>query len=162
TGDLPRAVAEARRALLLDGGFAPAHLTLGDALLATGAFPGARAEYDKLLSARSDGEPNLQHEAAMRSARSWLFDEKYLEGERERKAGRRLPAAQAFLEAARSQLERGALTEAGRGLAEARRSLTDAGEQGAQRQLGPDETRLLAELDALRALALAGLREGNL
>ena len=75
----------------------------------------------------------------MREARSWLFDGRFGDGERALSAEADLSAktkrpgdqADALVELARVQLDRGALSEAGQSLRQARAGARRAGEHGA-------------------------------
>ena len=163
--DLGAAVTEARRALSLDPKFLVAHLTLGDALVAQGKPKEARREYEKL---EGTDDPALRHAAAMHAARSFLFEDKGSEAERAliregdaaRKLHRPIESAQAFVEAARIQLDRGALAEAGRGIQEATASLKQATPPEGPPDLDELARRhVTAELTLSRALALALLHE---
>ena len=169
-GDAVGAAAEARKALAVDGKFVVAHGTLGDALLAEGKLKDARKEYGVLAAA---DDATLRHDGAMRAARSYFLEEKWTDGERAlikegdvaRRARRSLEATDAFLEAARSQLERGALAEAGRGISEAIVSLQPVEGEVAAPGTPLDEherRQLKARLVEARAQALALLRERQL
>ena len=157
--------------------FLVAHGVLGDALLFQGKAKEARTEY-ALLEAADD--PALRHDGTMRAARSYLFEDHSLDAERAlvkegaeaRKARRAAESAETFLEAARIQIERGALAEAGRGIKEATESLRrtpsatvkDAPPPAPQPSLLPpveemEWRRLSAELATVRAMALAALYE---
>ncbi len=158
-GKLEQAATDARKALALDGKFLTAHAVLGDALLFSGKGKEARREYAALHEA---SDPALRHDGAMREARSFLFEERFLEAEKglikeaavSSKAGRAVDAAAAFLEAARSQVERSALGEAGRGIKEASELLANLDAW--------DLRQLQANVAEMRALALASLNEREL
>jgi len=171
-GDAAQAVTEARRAVALDDGFLAAHLTLGDALCAQGKTAVARAQYERLMKST---DPAVRHRGSLRAARTLLLEEKWADGERaligeadlSRKANRELDAAEALVEAALSQVERGALTDAGRGIQEADRSLRA---ERRSRAPGPppaawprrDELLIEAEVLTARIEALSLLRERTL
>ena len=167
-GDTLEAIAEAHKALNLDPRFLVVHAVLGDAHLAAGKPKEARREY-ALLEAADD--PALRHDGAMRAARVALFEDRTLDAERAlvreadvaRKASRAGEAAEAFLEAARLQIERGALAEAGRGLREATDTLRRPTDPNAPVTIDEGERRRLsAQLLETRALALASLGEREL
>ena len=126
--DLAEAASEEKKALSIDPRFLVAHATLGDVLLFQGRGKDARREYEFLI-ASTDGATH--HDGALRSARSFFFEGAGAEAELAlvkeadncRKAHRLLDAAETFVEAARAEIERGALAEAGRGLKEAQETL---------------------------------------
>ncbi len=167
-GDLGEAIADERKAINLDPKFLVAHAVLGDALLLQGKAKDARKEYAFLEAA---DDPALHHEGTLRSALSYLFENNSIEAEKAlvregaeaRKGGRLAESAEAFLQVARIQVERGALAEAGRGLKEAKDSL--ARPSGAAAPPAVEEVerrRLQAELTQTRAMALAALYEREL
>ena len=169
SGDAVGAIAEAHAALTIDPRFVVAHGTLGDALLMTGKAREARREY-ALLEASDDA--TVRHDGAMRAARSMLWEDHTLDAERAlvreaagaQKAGRLDQAADAFLEAVRIQVERGALGEAGRGIKEATEALRHpAGETAPTPSMDVGERRrLVAQLTEVRAMALASIGEREL
>ena len=134
-GATDEAIAQAKKALQVDPSFVVAHAVLGDALLFAGKGKEARRSYAALIAT---DDPQIHHDGAMREARSWLFDGRFGDGERALSTEADLSAktkrpgdqADALVEMARVQLDRGALAEAGQSLRQARAAL-DAPEAAA-------------------------------
>ncbi|MDB4971589.1 MAG: Tetratricopeptide repeat protein [Myxococcales bacterium] len=148
-GATDEAIAQAKKALTVDTNFVVTHSVLGDALLFSGKGKEARRSYAALIAT---DDPPVHHDGAMREARSWLFDGRFGDGERALAAEADLSAktkrpgdqADALVELARVQLDRGALAEAGQSLRQARAAL-DA----------PDTTSLMSETERRRLSAEA-------
>jgi hypothetical protein len=104
----------------------------------------------------------------MREARSWLFDgrggdcERALAAEADLAGKTKRPDdhAEALVELARVQLDRGALSESGQSLRQARQAL-DASEAAAL-MLEPERRRLAAEIAHVRAQVLGAIGEKQL
>ncbi len=163
-GELGEAVAAARKAVGNDEKFAPARAVLGDALLFSGKGKDARKEYAVLVGTE---DPALHHDGAMRLARSWLFEARPGEAEKAiieesqlaQKTKRPGDQAEALVELARLQLDRGAVTDAGQTLRQAR-ELLGGKEQSAMAD--EERRRLNAELLQVRAMVLAAIGERQL
>jgi tetratricopeptide (TPR) repeat protein len=127
-GATDEAIAHAKKALQTDGNFVVANALLGDALLFSGKGRESRRAYATLIAT---DDPQIHHDGAMREARSWLFDgrsgdcERALATEADLSAKTKRPGdqADALVELARVQLDRGALAEAGQSLRLARQVL---------------------------------------
>jgi len=164
-GATDEAVAQAKKALQVDPTFVVAHAVLGDALLFSGKGKDARRSYAALIST---DDPQIHHDGAMREARSWLFEGRFGDGERALVAEADLSAktkrpgdqADALVELARVQLDRGALSEAGQSLRQARQTL-DAPENTAVLTEG-DRRKFSSEAIHVRAMVLAAVGERQL
>jgi tetratricopeptide (TPR) repeat protein len=164
-GATDEAIAQARKALSVDASFVVAHAVLGDALLFAGKGKEARRSYAALIAT---DDPQIHHDGAMREARSWLFDgrfgdgERALSGEADLSAKTKRPGdqADALIELARVQLDRGALSEAGQSLRQARLAL-DAPDNGAVLTEG-ERRKLSSEAIHVRAMVLAAIGERQL
>jgi tetratricopeptide (TPR) repeat protein len=164
-GATDEAVAQAKKALQVDPTFVVAHAVLGDALLFSGKGKDARRSYAALIST---DDPQIHHDGAMREARSWLFDGRFGDGERalvgeadlSAKTKRPGDQADALVELARVQLDRGALAEAGQSLRQARQAL-DAPENTAVLTEG-DRRKFSSEAMHVRAMVLAAVGERQL
>lgn len=150
-GSLGPAVENARKALELDSKFLKANLRLGDALLFQGNPVAARRAYAALAAST---DPAEHHEAAMRGARSYLFEavgvpatrlfqsaEKELQTEVDvaKKLDRKSDQLHALIELTRLQLERGALGDAGHTIHAARELLADGSAKPAASAKSPDK-----------------------
>src|SRR5262249_32682096 len=144
-GATDEAIAQAKKALSIDANFVATHAVLGDALLFSGKGKEARRAYAALIAT---DDPAIHHDGAMREARSWLFDGRFGDGERALAAEAELSAktkrpgdqADALVELSRVQLDRGALSEAGQSLRQARQAL----EGEAAALMGETERRRLS------------------
>jgi len=164
-GELGDAAAAGRRAVALDDKLPAARLLLGDVLVFHGKGREGRTQYGALLAS---GDGPTHHEAAMREARSWIFDGKVAEAERAlyaeadlaERAKRPGDEAEALVEVARLQLDRSAVAEAGQSLRRAQEVLANpdngpAISAEARRRLG-------AEVGQVRAMILAAVGERQL
>jgi tetratricopeptide (TPR) repeat protein len=162
-GEVQPAIAAAKNAVGNDDKFPPARQVLGDALLFAGKGKEARKEYGVLVGT---DDPAIHHDGAMRSARSWLFEGRPGEAEKAmleeadlaKKTKRPGDQADALVELARLQVDRGALADAGQ-------ALRQAGEVLSSRdvQMSDDERRrLVAESLYVRAMVLAAIGERQL
>ncbi|MGZ3441045.1 MAG: tetratricopeptide repeat protein [Polyangia bacterium] len=164
-GATDEAIAQAKKALQVDPTFVVAHAVLGDALLFAGKGKEARRSYAALIAT---DDPQIHHDGAMREARSWLFDSRFGDGERaltteaDLSAKTKRPGDQgdALVELARVQLDRGALSEAGQSLRQARQAL-EAPDNTAVLTEG-DRRRLSGEAIHVRAMILAAIGERQL
>lgn len=177
------AVDSAKKALELDPKFIKANLRLGDALLFQGNPIFGRRAYAVLIAS---ADPAEHHDAAMRSARSKLFEaqgaptpalmqeaEKALATEVDAAKKSRRPADQlrALVELGRIQIERGALADAGKTVHAVRDVLYPEEKPAEATQtaaadatpLAPltedDRLRFQAELHVLRGLLLFSIDE---
>jgi len=161
-GELADAISGARKAVAADDKFALAHATLGDALLFSGKGREARKEYGVLIGT---DDPAVHHLGAMREARTWMFEARPNEAEKAmaaeadtaQKTKRPGDEADALVELARVQLDRGATMDAGQTL----RSAVDL-LQNKDLVVGmsDDERRTLyAEAVGVRAMVLAAIGE---
>ncbi len=161
-GATDEAIAQAKKALSVDSGFVVAHAVLGDALLFAGKGKEARRAYAALIAT---DDPQVHHDGAMREARSWLFDGRFGDGERALAAEADLSAktkrpsdqADALVELARVQLDRGALAEAGQSLRLARAALEPA--ENVALMAETERRRLSGEAMHVRAMVLAAVGE---
>jgi tetratricopeptide (TPR) repeat protein len=159
------AITQAKKALSLDASFVVAEAPLGDALLFAGKGKEARRAYGAMIGT---DDPAIHHEGAMREARSWLFDgregdcERSLAAEADLAAKTRRPSdhAEALVELARVQLDRGALAEAGQSLRQSRQTLDSA--ESAPLMVETERRRLLAETMYVRSLVLGAIGERQL
>lgn len=164
-GATDEAIAMAKKALGTDGNFVVANAVLGDALLFSGKGRDARRAYATLIAT---DDPPVHHDGAMREARSWLFDgrsgdcERALSAEADLSAKTKRPGdqADALVELARVQLDRGALAEAGQALRQARAAL-DAPESPALMSEN-ERRRLSGEALHVRAMVLGAIGERQL
>jgi tetratricopeptide (TPR) repeat protein len=162
-GDLVEAAAAARRALAADDKFALAQATLGDALLFSGKGKDARRAYGQLIG---NDYPDVHHEGAMREARSWAFEarpgeaEKSLAAEADTAQKTKRPGdeADARIELARLQLDRGAVSEAGQSL----RQVDEVLQRDGATLADDDRRRLYAEALQVRAMVLAAIGERSM
>jgi hypothetical protein len=161
-GDIIGALAASKAAVATDDKFAPAHAALGDALLFSGKPTEARKEYGALIA---NEDPQIHHEGAMREARSWVFDarggdaERALSTEADLAGKTKRPGdqADAFVELARIQLDRGAVSDAGQSLRQASEAL--ASPEAASLVDDEDRRRIQAELLGVRAMVLGAVGE---
>jgi tetratricopeptide (TPR) repeat protein len=122
--DIPEALAAAKKAVFCDDKFAPGHRVYGDALLFAGRAKEARKEYGVLIGT---DDPAVHHDGAMREARSFVFDGRPGEAEKAmaaevalaEKTKRPGDQADALIELARLQIDRGAVVDAGQSLRQA-------------------------------------------
>jgi Flp pilus assembly protein TadD len=164
-GATDEAIAQAKKALQVDPTFVVAHAVLGDALLFAGKGKEARRSYAALIAT---DDPQIHHDGAMREARSWLFDGRFGDGERalsieaDLSAKTKRPGDQgdALVELARVQLDRGALSEAGQSLRQARQALESPDNTAVLTE--GDRRRLSGEAIHVRAMILAAVGERQL
>jgi predicted Zn-dependent protease len=162
-GDLAEVQALCKKALAADDKFLQAHALLGDALLFSGKSRDARKELDFLVAA---DDPAVHHEGAMRQARSWIYEGREVEAERAytaeadtaQKTHRPGDQLDALLEAARVQLDRGALADSGQTLRQAGALLTQKELPVAE----ADRKRAQPEIAALRMMILGAVGERQL
>jgi tetratricopeptide (TPR) repeat protein len=164
-GTSDEAVTQAKKSLALDPKFATAIATLGDALQFSGRGREARKAYAALIA---NDDAAVHHLGAMRDARSFLFDnrngdaERALAAEADLAAKTRRPGdqADALVELARMQLDRGAVTEAGQSLRQARTVLEGTTAAGLTTER--ERQHLLAEALHVRAMVLGAIGERQL
>jgi hypothetical protein len=160
--DVPEALQAAKKAVATDDKFALAHERYGDALLFAGKGKEARKEYGVLIGT---DDPAVHHNGAMREARSFVFDARPGEAEKAmaaevalaEKTKRPGDQADALIQLARLQLDRGAVVDAGQSLRVAGDVLAGREQQLA---ISEEERRNLAAL-ALeeRTMVLAAVGE---
>jgi tetratricopeptide (TPR) repeat protein len=159
--DIPEALAAGKKAVATDDKFAAAHRVYGDALLFAGRGKDARKEYGVLIGT---DDPAVHHDGAMREARSFVFDGRPGEAEKAmaaevalaEKTKRPGDQADALIELARLQIDRGAVVDAGQSLRQANEVLNGRDQQ----TITEAERRVLAA-DALeeRCMVLAAVGE---
>jgi predicted Zn-dependent protease len=162
-GALDEAITQAKKSLALDPKFPPALAALGDALQFAGKGRDARRAYAALIAC---DDAAVHHDGAMRDARSFLFDNRNGDAERALvaeadfagKTKRAGDQADALVELARMQLDRGAVSEAGQSLRQSRTVLEAAATAVSERQ----RQQLLAEGLHVRAMVLGAIGERQL
>jgi predicted Zn-dependent protease len=164
-GELAEASSAAKRAVALDEKLPASRLFYGDLLVFGGKGKEARAQYGALLASQ-DGPTH--HDAAMRDARSYIFEGEvadaeralYAESELADRAKRPADQVDALVELARLQLDRSAVAEAGQTLRRAQEVLGSA-ENGAAIS-AEARRRLGTEIAQVRAMILAAVGERQL